>query len=163
MHPSPYFRPELMRNNSQYNDRLEDPIGATLTGPRHPPPPPPLQMLDPSNTPQHMDYIYNSYPNHIVHPEYNMVRGSRLPLDISQTNLMGPPVYSSYDPAFVQYRNEMERISQPFTDPYSQLNMHVPPFNPGFLPLRPTAPGVYRYINPQHVQPVWIYPHMLER
>lgn len=155
MHPSPYFRPDMMRNNSQYNDHLDDPIGVTLTMPRHQP--------DPSNISQHMEYIYGNHPNY--HPEFNMVRSRRLPLDISHSNLIGPAVYSPYDQAFVQYRNEMERMSQPCTDPYIHHNMHVTQFNPSvsFLSPRPAGPGPYRYVNPHHVHPVWIYPHLLER
>lgn len=147
MHPSPYFRPDIIRN-SQYNDHLEDRIGVPLTVP------PGTQLPDPSH---HMDYLYN-HPNY--HPEFNMVRNR--PLDINHTNLMRQSVYSPYDSNFAQYRHEMERISQPCIDPYIQ---HVSPYNPsiGFLPPRQTAPGVYRYLNPQHVHPVWIYPHLLER
>lgn len=156
MHPSPYFRPDIMRNNSQYNDLLDDPIGVALTVPRQQPAP---QLPDPSNVSQHMEYLYGNHPNY--HPEFGMVRSR--PLDISHSNLIGQPVYSPYDQAFVQYRNEMERIPQPCTDPYIPHNMHVSPFNPGFLPPRPAAPGVYRYLNPPHVHPVWIYPHLLER
>lgn len=160
MHPRPYFRSDLMRTHAQFNDQLEDPIRVP-TLPQHPrvttriPEPPP-------NTAPHMEYFYGNHPNY--HHDYNMsmVRNRRLPLD-THPNLIGQPVYSPYDHAYVQYRNEMERIPQPCgIDPYIQHNMHVPPFNPnvGFLSARPAAPGVYGYLNPQQVHhPVWIYPH----
>ncbi len=189
IHPSPYFRSDTFGNNSQYNDQVADPMTLSLPIRPHSPArlirrPSPSQMMpqhsptrlirrhspDPLiperlNLPPHMEYVYGNHPN------YNhdfMFRNNRLPLDVSHTNLIGPPVYSPYDQSsYMQYRNEMERIPQPrFIDPYMQHSMPISPINRtiGFLPPRPSAPGVYRYLNPQqHVHPVWIYPHMLER
>lgn len=159
LHPGPYFRSDSLRNNAQFSEHLDDPSGVALTVPQYPSAP---QIPDHSPIPHHLEYIYSSHPTN-YHPEFNMVR-RQIPFDISHANLMGQPIFSPYDPAFLQYRNDMERISQPSLDPYIQHNMHVP-LNPnvGFLPPRPTAPGVYRYLNPQHVHPVWVYPHMPER
>lgn len=157
MHPSPYFRSDSLRNNPPYNDKLDDPIGVAHMVPYHPPT---SQMpAEQSNVPQHnMEYLYGNHPN--FHHDFNMVRNRRLPLNIPQhPNLIGQPIYSSYDQNYMQYRSEMERIPQPCLDPYIQHNM--PPFNPsiGYFPPRPpAAPGVYRYLSPQH-HPVWIYPH----
>lgn len=164
MHPSPYFRPDSLRNNPQFNEKLEDPIGVTQMVPHHQPSAVPMPDQPQPNVPQHMEYLYGSHPSY--HPDFNLVRNRQLPLDISHPNLMGPPVYSPvYDQNFVHYRNEMDRIPQPCLDPYIQHGMHVPTFNPsiGYFPPRPAAPGVYRYLNPQHAHPVWYYPHLLER
>lgn len=159
VHPSPYFRSDLLRN-SQYNDQLDDSVGVTLTVPQYPPAP---QISDHSTIPQHMEYIYSQPANY--HPEYSMLRSRRIPVDISHASLMRQPLFSPYDQPFVQYRNDVERIPQPLVDPFIRHNMHVPHMAPnvGFLPPRPTAPGVYRYLHPQHVHPVWVYPHMPER
>lgn len=157
LHPNPYMRSDLLRNNSQYNDQLDDQVGVTLTVPQYPSAP---QISDQSTIPQHMEYVYSQTANY--HPEYNMMRNRRIPLDITHPNLMRQPVFSPYDSPFIPYRNDVERIPQRLLDPYIQHNMHVPHVTPnvGFLPHRPTAPGVYRYLHPQHV---WVYPHMPER
>lgn len=160
IHPSPYFRSDSMRSRAQFNEQLEDPIGVPLTVSQHPRLPTTQIPEPPPNTAPHMEYFYGNHPNY--HHDYNMIRNRRLPLDIPHPNLIGQPVYSLYDHAYVQYRNEMERMPPCGIDPYIQHNMHVPPFNPnvGFLSARPAAPGAYGYLNPQQVHhPVWIYPH----
>lgn len=171
VHPSPYYRSDLMANRSQFNDRLEAPIGVPQTFPMHQQQAAQIpEPADPSNIVQHMEYLYGNHPNY--HNDIGMLRNRRLPLDISHPNFIAQPaVYSPYDRTYVPYRNEMERMPPPpcNIDPYIQHNMHVPPFNPniGYLPPKPAAPpNVYGYLNPQHSHhphPAWIYPHILER
>ncbi|KAJ6648908.1 hypothetical protein Bhyg_04140 [Pseudolycoriella hygida] len=155
VHPSPYFRPDILRN-----EQMEDPMVAPAPVPRQSTD----HVQDSPSIPHHMEYLYGNHLNY--HTDFNVARGIRFPVEGPHANLMGQPVYSPYDPAYVQYRSDIDRMTHPCIDSYMQHNLHVPPLNPnlGYLPPRPTAPGMYRYLNPQLIHhPFWIYPHMLER
>lgn len=157
MHPSPYYRPDLYRHDPPY-ESMEEPIVLNMPVRRHTPPP---TIRDQSSIPPpHMEYPYSN------HPSYRhdfMVRSMQLPFDMTHGNLMGQPVYSAYDQGYMQYPVEMERMP-PYTDRFIQHNNVPPPNrNIGFMPPRPAAPSVYRYLNPQHDHPLWIYPNMFER
>lgn len=162
--PPPH--PQLMPPFSQHSPvalttRRQSPVTHVQ---RHSPVP---LMPDPSALPPPcLEYVYGNHQNY---HDY-MVRSGRIPVNVSHSNLIGQPVgpvYSPYDQPYVPYRNEMERISQPYIDPYISHNLHLYPPNQRLdcLPVRPANPGFYRYLAPhsQHVHPMWIYPHMLER
>ncbi|XP_037038831.1 uncharacterized protein LOC119076262 isoform X2 [Bradysia coprophila] len=160
MHPSPYYRSDFFRNNPLYNEPMEDPIVLNMPVRRHSPA---SLIPDQPSIPPHIEYTYANRPNY---RHDFMVRNMQLPLDMSQShpNLMGQPMYSPYDQQYMQYPIEMERMPHPYIDRFVQHNNVAPPNRSiGFLPPRPIVPGVYRYLNPQHDHPLWIYPHMLER
>lgn len=154
VHPSPYYRSDYPRNNQLYNGPAEDQIVLNMPPRRHSPPP----II--TGRPSHMEYIYGNRPNY---RHDFMVRSMQLPFDVFHTNLIRQPVYPPYDQAYMQYPIETERMPHPY-DRFVQHNIE-PPRNRsiGFMPPTPTASGVYRYLNPQHDHPLWIYPHMLER